>query len=142
MLFNIDNSKSGEYISYKEYSLPMLERIMSKDSQEGPQDENVTTEELNKVLKGVINGKSTAMDMINNEMWKCGGTLLHKAVVHMFNIILKYGVYPQKWKPSIVTPIHNSLDIGNPCNYIGVAVAYCINKIFCKVINIRIIRYL
>ncbi len=44
---------------------------------------------------------------INNEMWKCGGTLLHKAVVHMFNIILKYGVYPQKWKLSIVTPIQS-----------------------------------
>ncbi len=67
---------------------------MSKDSQGRPLDENVTTEELNKVLKSVKNGKSTAMDMINKEMWKCGGTLLHKAVVHMFNTKLKYGVYP------------------------------------------------
>ncbi len=65
-----------------------------KDSQGGPLDENVTTEELNNVLKSVKNGKSTGMDMINSEMWKCGGTLLHKAVVNLFNTILKYGVFP------------------------------------------------
>ncbi len=60
----------------------------------------------------------------------------------MFNTILKYGVYPQKWKLSIVTPIHKSLDIDNPSNYRGVAVADCISKIYCKVINVRIGRYL
>ncbi len=75
-------------------------------------------------------------------MWKFGGTLLHNAVVHMFNTILKYGVYSQKWKLSIVTPIHKSLDIDNLSNYRGVAVADLISKIFCKVINVRIVRYL
>ncbi len=51
MLLNIDNSKSGKYISYIENSLPVLEQIMSKDSQGGPLDENVTTEELRFILR-------------------------------------------------------------------------------------------
>ncbi len=108
----------------------MLEQIMSKDRQEGPLDENGTTDEINNVLKSVKNGKSTGMDMINNEMWKCGGTLLHKAVVHLFNTILKYGVYPQKWKLSIVTPIHKGLILTINLTTEGVAVADCISKIF------------
>ena len=43
---------------------------------------------------------------------------------------------------SIITPIHKSSDINDPNKYRGVAVADCLNKIFCKILNNRIISYL
>ena len=80
--------------------------------------------------------------MISNEMLKFGGDLLQKSILHLFNIILKSGTYPKNWKTSLITPIHKSLDINNPANYRGVAVADCISKLFCKILNNRIIQYL
>ena len=75
-------------------------------------------------------------------MLKFGGDTLHFAILHLYNIILNSGQYPEGWKISIITPIHKALDINDPTNYSGIAVADCMSKVFCKILNNRIIEYL
>ena len=101
---------------------------------------NIT--EIKNTLKKAKIGKSAGPDMISNEMLKFGGDTLHLAINHLFNIIMCSGKYPEKWKLSLITPIHKSLDINNPVNYRGIAVADCLSKVFCKILNDRIIEYL
>ena len=43
---------------------------------------------------------------------------------------------------SIITPIHKNADRNDPSNYRGVAVADCISKVFCRILNDRIKQYL
>ncbi len=43
---------------------------------------------------------------------------------------------------SIITPIHKALDINSPTNYRGIAVADCISKTLCNMLNKSIIEYL
>ncbi len=52
------------------------------------------------------------------------------------------GEYPEKWKTSIIIPIHKALDINDPNNYRGIAVVDCISKLFCKILNDYIKEYL
>ena len=52
------------------------------------------------------------------------------------------GCYPTNWKESLITPIHKGDNLDKPENYRGVAVADCLSKIFCKIINDRIVVYL
>ena len=87
-------------------------------------------------------GKSTGPDLINNEMLKYGGDLLHEGILHLFNVTLKSGEYPKAWKSSIISPIHKGQDIHTPENYRGIAVADCISKLFCKILNSRIVKHL
>jgi hypothetical protein len=126
-------------MDYIESSLPTIE-IEAQNI--GPLDYDITLQELKSTLRSVKNGKSTGPDKISNEMIINGGDNLHNAVVHMFNIIIKHGKYPSQWKKSIITPIHKSSDINDPNNYRGIAIADCLSKIFCKVINSRIVQYL
>ena len=98
--------------------------------------------ELSIHLQKAKNGKSTGPDLINNEMLKYGGDLLHEGILHLLNVILQSGEYPKAWKSSIITPIHKGQDIHTPKNYRGIAVADCISKLFCKILNDRIVKHL
>ena len=64
-----------------------------------------------------------------------GGEHLHLAILTLFNTVLKVGKYPGKWKDSYITPTHKGNDIHTPENYRGMAVADCISKVFCSIIN-------
>ena len=98
--------------------------------------------ELDKALQKSKNGKSAGPDLICNEMLKYGGESLHLAILALFNSILRDGKYPDKWKDSFITPIHKGSDIHKAENYRGVAVADCISKIFCSIMNARIVNHL
>ncbi len=126
-------------MEYIQSSLPVIEKEAMNN---GHLDYEITLEELKKNLKRVKNGKSTGPDRISNEMIKNDGETLLVAISYTYNIIIKYGEYPAVWKKSIITPIHKSANINDPNNYRELAVADCISKIFCKIINNRIISYL
>jgi hypothetical protein len=136
-LLNI-KSTNNKYSDYIDNSLEVIE----KQNSDGPLDHCFDIKELESVFKCIKSGKSAGPDLVTNEMIKFGGNTLHLAVIHLFNIILKSGQYPESWKCSIITPIHKALDINDPNNYRGIAVADCISKIFCKILNDSIIDYL
>ena len=81
-------------------------------------------------------------DLIGNEMIKYGGEHLHRSLLKLFNTVLNAGKYPEKWKDSFISPIHKGLVAHKPQNHRGVAVADCISKIFCNIMNGRIVKHL
>ena len=127
------------YAEYIDNSINIIDKQIKGN---GPLDHDINLKEVQSVLNKAKCGKSAGPDLVTNEMLKFGGNTLHVAIVHLFNIIIKCGEYPEKWKTSIITPIHKALDINDPTNYRGIAVADCISKIFCKLLNDRIKEYL
>ena len=95
---------------------------------------SVTLKEIQVALQKSKNVKSVGPDLIGNEMIKYRGEHLHRSLLKLFNTILNAGKYPEKWKDSIITPIHKGLDAHKPENHKGVAVADCISKIFSNII--------
>ena len=47
--------------------------------------------------KKLKNNKSSADDMLKNEMIKSALPILNKQIVEIFNIILKAGKFPHSW---------------------------------------------
>jgi hypothetical protein len=135
-LLNISSTRNP-FLDYVYNSLPNIENTTS-----GNLDYEISFDEVSKAINKAKKGKSTGPDMISNDMLKSGSIYLLYALQHLFNIILKQGIYPDKWKISLITPIYKSLDIDNPKNYRGVAVADCISKIFCNILNKRLVNYL
>ena len=88
------------------------------------------------------NNKSCGKDGIPNEMIKAGKTLLAPVLAKLFNSILTQEKFPAKWRENTLTPIFKKGDITNPANYRGIAVSNALCKVFCTILNTRLLNFL
>ena len=138
-LLNINSDKKYPFLDYINSSLPMIENEVDG---KGPLDFEITMKELNDTLLTVKNNKSPGPDRIKNEMIKDGDLSFRQTMLYIFNAILKSGRYPNDWKVNYILPIHKAKDTEDPQNYRGIALSDSISKIFCKIIDTRIVNYL
>lgn len=88
---------------------------------------DITAEEILKAVKSLKNGKSSGTDGISNEMLKVD------MYVKLFNLIMKTGLYPEKWRELYVKPICKGGCFNDPNNYRGIALSSCVAKLFSRV---------
>ncbi len=138
-LLNIKLENKSQFLDYVKYSLPQIEKQALSP---GPVDYEISIKEFDKVLNSAKNGKATGPDKINNEMLKYLGQTARKCLLYVFNQILQSGNYPKCWKLSYITPQFKANDPDDPNNYRGIALADCMSKIFCKILDQRILRFL
>ena len=87
------------------------------------------------------NNKASAQDLIKNEMIKSALPVLTKQMVKVLNIILLTGQFPQSWTEGIIVPVHEQGSKLDANNYRGITLSSCFGKLFCHVLNERIISY-
>jgi hypothetical protein len=58
--------------------------------------------------------KSSANDLISNEMLKYGGHIIIKPIEKMFNFIFDRGIFPSVWNESILVPLHKKGSKADP----------------------------
>ena len=75
------------------------EGIEEERRSEGTDDNEdiITTEELNEVLKHAKNRKSCGLDNLPMELWKFGGNELKIHLLELFNKIIDKNQMPQEW---------------------------------------------
>jgi len=61
-------------------------------------EDMITTEELNKVLKHAKNRKSCGLDNLPMELWKFGGNELKMHTLELFIKIIDKNQMPQEWE--------------------------------------------
>ena len=101
-------------------------------------DEPFTRSQLLKGISSLDNNKASSFDKITNEMLKTGKLVLVGPLITLFNSILFSTLFPSKWKPDILTPLHKSGEKNDPNNYRGVSVGSCLGKLFCKLLQNRL----
>jgi len=69
-------------------------------------EDMITIEELNKVLKHAKNRKSCGLDNLPMELWKFGGNELQMLILELFNNITDKNQMPQEWETGMVINIH------------------------------------
>ena len=139
-LLNVSPKNSNKQFSdYVKSSLPVLEK---EGGDFGPLDHQVSTEEIDKCINSLKDGKAAGSDCIINEMFKCTKDIIQQPFKLIFNKIVATGMWPKPWMLSFITPIHKSGDNCDPQNYRGIAVSCCLNKIFTKILNSRLENFL
>ena len=58
-----------------------------------------------------------------------------------FNAVLNSGSMPQTWCGGLITPIYKSGGRSDPSNYRGICVSSCLGKLFCSILNQRLLEY-
>ncbi|KAL5254064.1 hypothetical protein ACHWQZ_G013727 [Mnemiopsis leidyi] len=99
----------------------------------------ISTLEIKSALSGLKNGKSSAEDMICNEILKSINDSNAELLAKLFNKCLETGTYP--WNNNIITPLHKKGCKSNPDNYRAVAVSSTIGKLFSTVLLHRILKF-
>ena len=60
----------------------------------------------------------------------------------LFNSTLNQGTMPQTWCGGLITPIYKSGGRSDPANYRGICVSSCLGKLFCSILNQRLLEYI
>ena len=85
------------------------------------------------VLATTINqihpNKAPGLDKISNKLIKAAGNAIYDPLLHVFNLILDTGIFPEDLKLTRVTPIHKEGDTSERGNYRPISVIPALAKI-------------
>lgn len=73
---------------------------------------------------------------------KLSSPSITQALAKLFNLILWSGDFPEAWSEGLITPIYKNGDKLDPSNYRGICVGSNLAKLFCNIINSRIVTFL
>ena len=102
-------------------------------------DFNISTKELSLAVKNLKNNKSAGLDCIKNEMVKYGYSVLSDSLVKLFNLVYSSGHFPTIWNTNLIKPIYKKGDKTNSNNYRGISISSCVGKLFCSILNERLV---
>ena len=105
-------------------------------------DQQISEEEIKRILQELPNNKAVGPDLISNEMLKYGKNTLLAPLTKLFNLALKHSTFPRQWCSGLVVPIYKAGDKTNPANYRGITLSSCLGKVFAKILNTILTRFL
>jgi len=105
-------------------------------------DTKISESEISTAISSLKVNKSPGLGNISNNMLKYGQTYLLPSLHKIFNACLTYDRYPESWSVGYITPIHKGNDASNPNNYRGITITNTLGKLFNKIIDIRLDKFL
>ena len=102
----------------------------------------VTDEEVCTIIKKLGNKKSVGFDGIDVKILKHSAEIICKYLCIDLNKCISEGIFPRIMKIVKVIPSHKEGKKASPSNYIPISILGNLSKIFEKVIQKRLIRYL
>lgn len=103
---------------------------------------DVDKDEIDKLILNLKDKCAVGYDGISSSVIKAARHIIAPVLVHIFNLCLSTGVFPNVFKTAIVHPIFKSGDSSGVVNYRPISVLSTLSKIFEKVINARLTSFL
>ena len=117
------------------------EREESKKN-ESELDEEITMEELEKVLYKTQNGKAAGDDGCVTEILKQGGSEMKESLLVLFQKMWREEKIPKDWARGIIVPIFKDGERKNVDNYRGITLLSVVGKLYTSILNNRVSRWL
>jgi hypothetical protein len=64
-----------------------------------------TLQEVSNTIQSMGNKNAPGEDGITNEVWKCIGSIFPRYLTAIYNICLRKGIFPKRWKKARLIPI-------------------------------------
>jgi hypothetical protein len=103
---------------------------------------NTDFDEIERIINRLNNTPAVGWDGIPTTIIKSAKRILIPALVHVFNLCLESGVFPQAFKIAILHPIYKSGDRGSVNNYRPISILTAFSKILEKILNKRLLDFL
>ena len=101
-------------------------------------EEEISIEEIKRVVNKLKNGKAVGDDDIPNEFLKKGGLEVWKSMGKVFNWVRVSGIIPDIWKRSYTKLLHKGGSKHDLDNYRGIAITSNVGKVFTKILANRL----
>ena len=91
-----------------------------------------------KTVKQLRTNKSSGPDLLLNEFFIHGNSILCPYLLQLFNKIFELGYFPQGWSEGFVVPLHKKGSINDEHNYRGITLLSTLGKLFTRILNNRL----
>ncbi len=105
-------------------------------------DFKITPKEILKAISTLKNRKSAGTDGILNEMIKATRDEILPSLIKLFNLIYSTGIFSEKWAESMIKPLFKGGNPFDPSDYKGISLTSCLGKLFCSILNTRLVNFL
>ena len=105
-------------------------------------DKCVDAAELKSAVQSAKPKKACGFDAISNEMIKCSLEKMSKVLLKLFNHVIHSEEYPELWAEGYISPLLKKGHKLNPANYRGLTISSCLGKIFNRIMNNRLMKFL
>ena len=78
----------------------------------------------------------------NSEFLKYGGSRMVDLLEQLFSVIWQEEIAPRQWREGLIVNIFKKGDREDPANYRGNTLLSVVGKVFCKILNNRLVQFL
>ena len=100
-------------------------------------DDPITESEVKDALNNLKNGKSSGLDEICSEFFKCTADIISPIMGKIFNKLYNACYFPVNWSKSIIVPVFKKGDAEITDNYRGISLLCILSKAFTFILNKR-----
>lgn len=104
-------------------------------------DSEITETEIKNAVFSQKNNKSSGIDNLCAELFKCSYDIISPFLVKLFNRLFSNGEYPMTWAEGIIVPIFKSGNPDEPHNYRGITLINILGKIYSQVLLNRLTKW-
>ena len=106
-------------------------------------DKVIEKGEIAKCLRNLKNSKTGGSDGIVGELLKYGGSAgMVDLLEQLFSVIWQEEIVPRQWREGLIFNIFKKGDREDPANYRGITLLSVVGKVFCKILNNRLVQCL
>jgi hypothetical protein len=103
---------------------------------------DVDDQEVGDIVKNMKTDSATGWDGIPSRFLKLSCRFIAPVLTYIFNLCLSSGVFPNSFKKAIITPVFKQGNRDDINNYRPISVLPALSKVFEKLLNKRLIKYL
>ena len=104
-------------------------------------DREFEMEEVNRAVDNLDYHKAGTADGTVNTMFKCGGEVMAKRLLYLFNWLRQRESIPADWQRSVIVNLFKEGDRADPGNYRGIALISCLGKLYLSMWAARIAEH-
>ena len=115
---------------------------LSEEVMDSLLDKAIEKMEIAKCLRNLKNSKTGGSDGIVGELFKYGGFGMVDLLEQLFSVIWQEEIVPRQWREGLIVNIFKKGDKEDPANYRGITLLSVVGKVFCKILNNRLVQCL
>ena len=105
-------------------------------------DGEIDSAEISRCLRKLKNNKTGGSDGLVGELLKYGGSGMVDLLQQLFSVIWREEIVPPQWREGLIVNLFKKGDKEDPGNYRGITLLSVVGKVFCKMLNDRLVKHL